>query len=190
MKYCSFCATELILKVPKGDTFERSICPGCGAIHYESPSVVVTVCLHDEERLLWVRRGIEPSKGLWAFPGGFLEKGETIERAAIRELYEETGIKISESELVLIGLGSVTVMNQLYVSFRCECPRPYVAKSTNETLEAAWFTEEEAPWSEIAFPQAEGQIRKAYAWLKGGQFGLWVGDTTTEGVEYFLDKKT
>ena len=63
---------------------------------------MVTVCLHDEESMLWVRRGIEPSKGLWAFPGGFLEKGETIERAAIRELYEETGIKISESDLVLI----------------------------------------------------------------------------------------
>ena len=64
-----------------------------------------------------------------------------------------------------------------------------MAKITNETLEAAWFTEEEAPWSEIAFPQAEGQIRKAYAWLKGGQFGLWLGDTTTEGVEYFLTKR-
>ena len=91
-KYCSFCAGELEERPVEG--IMRQVCPACGHIYYENPLPVVSVIVANEKgELLLVKRAMEPAKDTWCFPIGFLECGETVEDAALRELKEEAGIE-------------------------------------------------------------------------------------------------
>ena len=77
---------------------------------WEKPSLTADICIiakkDDEERILLIRRGNHPCLGKWALPGGFSEEGERIEETAARELFEETGIKMTPDELMLVGVYS------------------------------------------------------------------------------------
>lgn len=90
--YCSICRTKLSLVFVDGR--RRKACRGCGFIYYLNP-VPVAGCLviNHRKQILLVKRGIEPAKGEWSLPCGFIELGETPEFAARRELLEETGVR-------------------------------------------------------------------------------------------------
>lgn len=76
MNYCSQCGNSVEIKVPEGDNRERHVCDSCGTIHYQNPNVV-TGCIPEwEGKILLCRRAIEPRKGYWTLPAGFLENGE------------------------------------------------------------------------------------------------------------------
>jgi 8-oxo-dGTP diphosphatase len=97
-RYCPQCGSDLN-QVP----FEgriRPICSVCGFIVYENPVPSVAAVLMRNGRILLVKRNIEPGFGLWCLPGGFIEAGETIEEAAIREVQEETDIHCDEVRVV------------------------------------------------------------------------------------------
>jgi len=113
---------ELSTTVPEGEDRPRSTCRNCGYIHYENPSVLVSCILFREDRLLWIKRATEPYSGRWAFPGGFVERGETVEEATCRELYEETGLTLRPELLILNGVSSVPEMNQIYLSLVAPLP--------------------------------------------------------------------
>ncbi|MBW1838554.1 MAG: NUDIX hydrolase [Deltaproteobacteria bacterium] len=91
-KFCPYCGQRVIEK-----TFGRRVhgyCVKCDMIHYENPLPAVAVLvLNSKDQLLLVKRSVEPAKGTWCLPGGFIEVDESIEEAAVRELEEETGIK-------------------------------------------------------------------------------------------------
>lgn len=88
--YCPFCAHELEAGII--DNKERQFCPQCNFIHYENP-LPTTVCIGElEGNVLLIKRGIEPLKGKWTLPSGFVELGETPEAGCLRELKEETGM--------------------------------------------------------------------------------------------------
>ncbi|MGB3111363.1 MAG: NUDIX hydrolase, partial [Candidatus Omnitrophota bacterium] len=91
-KYCPMCASAL--RLSEADGRDRLNCPKCGWIDYRNPLPVVA-CLvsNDDGDLLLIKRGIEPCRGSWALPGGFIEAGETIQDAGERELFEETGLQ-------------------------------------------------------------------------------------------------
>ena len=90
-KHCLYCGGELTKKSEDGVL--RDFCPCCNSYFYENPLPVVSAIIESSRRILLVKRGRRPSKGLWCLPSGFAEAGESIEEAALRELKEETGIK-------------------------------------------------------------------------------------------------
>ena len=96
MNFCSNCGFgELDFVVPVGDNLARYYCGNCGTIHYQNPNMVVGAIALWEGKILLARRDIEPRKGFWNLPCGFLELNETVEEGAKREVLEETGALIN-----------------------------------------------------------------------------------------------
>jgi ADP-ribose pyrophosphatase YjhB (NUDIX family) len=90
--FCNFCGNKLEKGVVDGR--RRQVCGTCGQVYYENPLPVVSIILSNGKgELLLVRRAQEPAKGMWCFPIGFAECGESIEEAALRELKEESGVE-------------------------------------------------------------------------------------------------
>jgi len=98
-KYCPMCKTLLKQGVIDGE--KRRFCKKCGWINYLNPVPVVACLVSDAKgKLLLMKRGVEPCKGKWALPGGFIELDESPEQAGKRELYEETGLKGKPGRLI------------------------------------------------------------------------------------------
>ncbi len=135
--------------MPDGDNRPRLVCGDCGWIHYENPRIIVGVLAEWEGRLLLGRRAIEPRRGFWNVPAGFLELGETPSEGAIREVREETG---AEVEIVdLLGVYSVTHIGQVHMIYRGRLLCESVAAG-DETLEVGLFAVDQLPWQDLAFP--------------------------------------
>jgi 8-oxo-dGTP diphosphatase len=102
-RYCPKCGAGLRAK--KIEKKIRLVCPGCGWVNYENPLPSAAAFVRNRKgEILLVKRGVEPSKGKWALPSGFIEIDETPGKACLRELKEETGLK---GEIVrLIGVYS------------------------------------------------------------------------------------
>lgn len=134
--------------VPPGEDRDRRICDTCGFIDYANPRIVTGVVAHQNGRILLCRRAIDPRKGFWTLPAGFLELGESVEEGAKRESYEEAR---AELELeTLLGLYSIPRIGQVQIFFRARLmndPSP-----GPESLEVGLFSWDEIPWKELAFP--------------------------------------
>jgi ADP-ribose pyrophosphatase YjhB (NUDIX family) len=138
------------------DQRERFVCDACGTIHYENPRVLVSCFAYWQDRLLMCRRAQAPAVGLWITPSGFLEKGETLENAAVRETLEETGVGISPDLLELYSVASLPDISEIYISFRaCLHEKPALLPGP-ESLEVALQTESEIRWDELAFRDSLG----------------------------------
>ncbi|HUZ65988.1 MAG TPA: NUDIX hydrolase [Acetobacteraceae bacterium] len=142
---------EFIRHTPEGDTRERLICPDCGHVAYENPKVVVGSVVSDQGRVLLCRRAIEPRRGLWTLPAGYLELGETVEEGAAREAAEEACARI-EIEGIL-GVFSISRIGQVQVIFRARfATTPPVFAAGPESQEVGLFEWERIPFDRIAFP--------------------------------------
>jgi len=99
IEFCPYCGYKLIRKILEGR--ERLYCSRCGKIYYENPTPVVAVIARDNEgKILLIKRNIEPRRGEWALPSGFMELEESPIEAALRELAEETGLKGRSKKLI------------------------------------------------------------------------------------------
>ena len=136
-------------RVPEGDTIERYVCGDCGHIHYSNPKIVVgSVVVHDGQIML-CRRAIEPRKGFWTLPAGFLEEHEGPEDGARREAREEA---LCDIELeALLAVYAVPRISQVQLMYRARLKTPHFAPGT-ESLEVKLFAWEDIPWTELAFP--------------------------------------
>ncbi len=116
----------------------------CSESKPRGPALLVLVAVFADDRVLLHRRGVAPYQGQWAPPGGFVEAGESLEAAAIREVREEAGIKLGAGELVPCAVISLPRMNQVYHGFivRLASRLPIVA-GPPESIEVGWFTESE-----------------------------------------------
>lgn len=157
LNYCSRCGTTLQLGRLPGDERERLACPACGLVAYVNPRLVVTTLpVTEAGEILLIRRGIEPGRGRWAQPGGFLEVDETVTEAAIRETFEETGLVVEPGEIV--GLYSRLEAAVVVVVFEARIVGG-VPRLSAEATEIAAFAPEAIPWPEIAFKTTYWALR-------------------------------
>ena len=136
-------------RVPKGDSRGRRVCDHCGFVDYVNPRVVVGAVCTWETRILLCRRSIEPRRGFWTLPAGFLEEGETVEEGVLREAREEAGADLELDGL--LGVYSVPRVSQVQLFFRARLLLPAVSAG-EETLEVRLASWDEIPWDDLAFP--------------------------------------
>jgi ADP-ribose pyrophosphatase YjhB (NUDIX family) len=149
LKFCSRCGAPLVFGAIPGEDRDRLACPSCGHIVYVNPRLVVTTFpITDDGKIVLIRRGIEPGKGWWAQPGGFLEVDETVHEAAIRETWEETGLLVRPGEI--IGLYTRLEASVVTIAFEARIVGG-AAAPTPEATEVVEFAPDEIPWGDIAF---------------------------------------
>jgi ADP-ribose pyrophosphatase YjhB (NUDIX family) len=151
---------RFVRRVPEGDTTERYVCGDCGHVHYTNPKIVVGSVVSVGGRVLLCRRAIEPRKGLWTLPAGYLEENETPEDGARREAREEALCEIVIEGL--LGVYSVTRLSQVQLMYRARLDVEQFGAG-EESLEVKLFAWDDIPWTEIAFPSvhwALGHWRK------------------------------
>lgn len=150
-------------EVPEGDDRERLTCADCGYVAYENPKVVVgSVVTAEDGRILLCRRAIQPRKGYWTLPAGYLEMHETVEEGAQREAWEEARARIALDGVLAVY--SIARLGQVQVMFRGRLVEPDVAAGP-ESLEVRLFHWHEIPWAEIAFPTVHWALN---AWRETG----------------------
>ena len=149
MKFCSQCASPVEQRIPEGDNRLRFVCPQCQTIHYQNPRIIAGCLPVWGEQVLLCRRAIEPRRGFWTLPAGFMENGETLEQAAARETLEEACARVHGMQLYT--LFDLPHINQVYMLFRAELADLDFAAG-EESLEVRLFDEQQIPWSELAFP--------------------------------------
>lgn len=156
-QFCNLCGHRVEFRVPDGDHLPRHICPSCGHIQYFNPRVIVG-CVPEWEdgRILICKRNIEPRFGLWTFPAGFMELGETTAEGAAREALEESEADVDVGSLVAVI--SVPYVSQVYMIHRGRMRSPHHAP-TPESSETRLVHADEIPWDRIAFPTVHHGIK-------------------------------
>ncbi len=157
MNFCSHCGARLTLRVPPGDQLARHVCESCGTIHYQNPKLVVGCVPEYDGRILLCRRAIEPRRGFWTVPAGFMENGETLQQAAARESREEALVEVQIGSL--LSIVHVLQADQVHVFFRATLAEAQFGAG-HETLETRLVSPEDIPWSELAFPSTEFALRR------------------------------
>lgn len=167
LKFCSVCGAPVSQQVPAGDSLLRHVCTACDTIHYRNPRLVVGSLPEWGDRILLCRRAIEPGYGKWTLPAGFMENGETVANAAIRETSEEACARIALDNL--FSLISVPHIDQVHVIYRAQL-LDLDFSAGEETLELRLFSEEEIPWNDIAFRTIHITLRHYFADRRTGHF--------------------
>jgi 8-oxo-dGTP diphosphatase len=164
-KFCPMCGGTLEPRLLKSSEPLRLVCSRCGYVFYLDPKVAVGTIIRDERNhVVLVRRAIEPGYGRWVFPGGFVDRGEPVTVAAIREAREEAGLDIRLDELINVysypGKAPVIIVYAATMLGGC-------LGCDDEGLEARFFAPAEIPWDELAFQSTHDALREL--------LGKWAG---------------
>ena len=170
IKHCRQCGNAVEQRIPDdGDTKPRAVCPACHTIHYINPLNVVGTIPVWGDKVLLCKRNIEPRKGRWTLPAGFMELGETTAEGAARETVEEAGAQFEMH--ALFSLINVARVGQVHLFYRATLLSPEFAPGT-ETQEAVLFDEADIPWDEIAFRTVKETLEHFFADRRAGHFGF------------------
>jgi ADP-ribose pyrophosphatase YjhB (NUDIX family) len=154
---------DFVRRIPSGDNRERLVCADCGHIAYENPKVVVGSVVVADGSVLMCRRAIEPRRGFWTLPAGYLEHGETLEEGAAREAWEEAQADIIVDGI--LGVFTISRIGQVQVIFRSRFAAEPRFAAGPESLEVALFAPQQVPYEDIAFPSVNWALD---AWQRAG----------------------
>ncbi len=169
MKFCSSCGSTVEIGIPAGDNRPRYICIECETIHYQNPKIVAGCLPVQDSRVLLCKRAIDPQYGKWTLPAGFMENGETLEEAAMRESIEEANASLEA--LRLYSVISLPHINQVYMMFLADLTGSDYSPG-EESLEVGLFEEQDIPWDEIAFKTITYTLESYFSDRKSGLFPL------------------
>lgn len=173
MNFCSNCGEHVQFVIPQGEDRERFVCRACNTIHYQNPRIIAGCLPVHREQVLLCRRAIEPRRGYWTLPAGFLELGETSSEGALRETWEEAQANVSLEGLYTVF--NLPHISQVYLFFRARLLDLNYAAGT-ESLEVELFDEADIPWSELAFPVIRDTLRFYFQDRKRNRFPVRTGD--------------
>ena len=169
MNFCSNCGGETSRRVPEGDNRPRDLCEDCGTIHYQNPKIIAGCVVLQDHKVLLCKRAIEPRYGLWTLPAGFMENGETVAQAALRETWEEARATPKLDQLyVVTSIPTISQVYMLYLAFLTDGQYG----TGPESLETQLFSIDEIPWDQLAFHTVRDTLLKLSEDLKIGQFRL------------------
>ena len=159
-RFCPRCGAALERRLLKSTEPERLVCTGaaCGFVFYLDPKIAVGTIINTfSGRLVLCRRAIDPGYGKWVFPGGYVDRGEPLTTAAIREAREECGLDIRIDGLVNIYsyAGRIPVI----VVYAATAIGGSVTNGDDESLETAEFHRDSIPWGDLAFRSTEEGLR-------------------------------
>jgi ADP-ribose pyrophosphatase YjhB (NUDIX family) len=156
IRFCPLCATALGREPVPPDHREQAVCPRCRFVFYLNPKVVAGTIPQQDGRILLTRRAINPGRGLWTYPGGFVDFGETVSDAAVRETFEETGLRVDlEGLLNVYSYPGAPVI----IVYRAQV-RGGTLTSCDENDALEWLKPAEIPWDELAFPSTREALRE------------------------------
>jgi len=156
IRFCPSCGAPCEERVPTGDNRTRAVCTGCALVHYRNPNIVVGCIVEAPGGLLLCRRAIEPALGLWTFPAGFLENGESLAAGAARETLEEARADVEV--LAPHALLDIPHIAQTYVVFRARLRgTDFGAGPESQVVEV--LATDRIPWEELAFPSVSLALR-------------------------------
>ena len=168
IKFCRACGSAVLYRLPDdGDTKQRAVCTACNLVHYENPLNVVGTVPHFGERVLLCKRNIEPRKGKWTLPAGFMELGESTSEGAARETIEEAGAVFNMGELLTVM--SVPRVGQVHLYYLAELTSDQFNPGF-ETQEARLFLKSEIPWEELAFRTVQETLKHYFEDRQTGVF--------------------
>jgi len=154
-KFCPQCGGRLASRLLKAGEPERLVCTGCGFVFYLDPKLAVISVIPKDGGVVLVRRSIDPGYGLWVVPGGFVDVGEPVEEAVVRETLEETYLTVQVERL--LGVYSYRGSPTVVLAFLTQYLTGDLAPG-DETLEARIFQPGDIPWPEIAFRSTKAAL--------------------------------
>lgn len=153
--------------VPDGDNRERLVCETCGFIDYKNPVVVVGSVCTWRDKLLLCRRAIDPRRGYWTIPAGYLELEESSSQGAQREALEEAGAEIGIE--ALLAVYDIPRISQVQIIYAARLTSPDIAPGV-ESLEAKLIDWADIPWDDIAFPSVHWALNDYREYSSGAPY--------------------
>jgi ADP-ribose pyrophosphatase YjhB (NUDIX family) len=159
-RFCPRCGGPFNSRIIKAGEPPRLVCDACGFVFYLDPKVAVgTIIRTADDKIVLCRRAIEPGYGRWVFPGGYVDRGEKLEEAAVREAREECGLEVELERLV--SLHSYSGKTPVVIVWAAKAVGGELKVADEESLEVRTFRAETIPWGDLAF-ESTGEALRAY----------------------------
>jgi 8-oxo-dGTP diphosphatase len=155
-RFCPQCGGGLERRLVKAGEPERLVCGGCSFIFYLDPKVVAGTLFTIDKRVVLLRRGVEPAIGKWVFPGGYVDRGESVTDAAIRETREESCLDVRLGSIV--GVYSYRGSPNVIVVYAAEVIGGRL-EAGDESVEAATFDSQDIPWDDLGFDSTRQALK-------------------------------
>lgn len=156
-RYCPRCGGGLDKRIVKPSEPKRLVCQACSFIFYQDPKVVAGTVIMLDGGIVLLKRGVEPALGKWVFPGGYVDRGESVQAAAVRETKEESQLDVKLGPL--LNVYSYPRSPNVIVVYTAEVIGGNLT-AADESLEARAFTPKEVPWHDLAFDSTRDALNE------------------------------
>jgi 8-oxo-dGTP diphosphatase len=166
VNFCQVCGHSMTDRLAFGK--HRRACPSCGYIHFSDPKVAAVVFIEQDSRVLLVRRVMNPERGKWALPAGYIDDGEDPREAAIREVREETGLDIEITRLIDVQSGPSALGASIVIIYAARVLKG-IAQPLDDADAVLWYAAQD-PLPDLAF-ESTRQMLETWRARQRGQSG-------------------
>ncbi len=165
VNFCQVCGNEMADRDAYGK--RRRVCPSCGFVHFDDPKVAVVAFIEQGNQILLIKRGVNPGRGKWALPAGYVDYGEAPDEALLREVKEETGLDIDITGLINVTGGSSADGASIVLTYSAKVTNG-IARAHDDAVDVMWLSPEDV-LPQLAFESTREAItrwRQRYSDMK------------------------